>query len=134
MREGAETRHGTTLTCKKCNKSKPESSFYKKDKKTGRLDSTCKACRISEHREKNLGVTEKDYWNMYTQQNGRCGICSRRLYSKRYKAFCVDHDHTTGFIRGLLCHNCNRAIGMLQDDPAILKKAAEWVEGRVQSS
>lgn len=65
---------------------------------------------------------------MYKEQGGRCGICQRRLYSKRYKAFCVDHNHTSGKIRGLLCHNCNRAIGMLQDDPAAIQRAAEWVK------
>ncbi len=134
MREGAETRHGTTLTCKKCNTQKLETEFYKKDRKTGRLDSTCKACRISEHREKTLGVTDKDYWDMYTKQKGRCGICHRRIYSKRYKNFCVDHDHATGRIRGLLCHNCNRALGMLRDDPIALMRAIAWVEGRVRSS
>ena len=135
MREGAETRHGTTLiSCKVCNKPKTEDEFYKKDRATGRLDSTCKACRISMHREKILGVTDKMYWEMYHKQEGRCGICHRRMYSKRYKNFCVDHNHTTGVIRGLLCHNCNRAIGMLRDDPVALRRAIRWVEGRVRSS
>lgn len=121
------------MICKKCNKVKEETEFYKKDR-TGRLDSSCKACRIIHTRERTLGVTDEDYWRMYKLQAGCCGICTRRLYSKRYKAFCVDHDHKTGQIRGLLCHNCNRAIGMLQDDPIILNRASKWVEGIVRSS
>ena len=97
------------------------------------MDSTCKACRIVQNRERTLGITEEKYWDLYHKQEGRCGICNRRLYSKRYKSFCVDHDHKTGKIRGLLCHNCNRAIGMLQDDPAAIRRAAEWVEDIVRS-
>ena len=128
-REGVETRHGTTLiVCKVCTLEKPEKEFYKKDKSTGRMDSTCKACRISQHRERTLGVTDQDYWRMYKEQNGRCGICHRRIYSKRYKNFNVDHDHKTGRIRGLLCHSCNRGIGMLNDDPIALRRAVRWVE------
>lgn len=110
------------------------SEFYKKDKKTGRMDSTCKACRIIQQREKMLGVTDAEYWAMYKKQGGRCGICGRRIYSKRYKAFCVDHDHKTGKVRGLLCGPCNLALGGFKDDPAVLRKAAEWVEGIVRHS
>lgn len=135
-REGAETRHGATqkYTCKCCDKTKPEKEFYKKDRATGRLDTTCKACRIIQTRERTLGVTEEDYWRMYGLQEGRCGICKRRLYSKRYKAFCVDHDHKTGRIRGLLCHNCNGGLGMFRDDPIALLRAIDWVEGIVRTS
>lgn len=135
MREGVETGHGSTLIeCSKCHTPKPEKDFYKKDRKTGRRDTTCKACRIVLSRQRTLGVTEEDYWRMYHEQSGKCGICRRRLYSKRYKSFCVDHDHATGEIRGLLCHNCNRAIGMLRDCPTTLRRAVEWVEGTVRSS
>ena len=134
-REGVETRHGSTLkTCGKCKISKPLSEFYKRDRQTGRVDSACKACRTIYHRERVLGVTDEEYWKLYHKQNGKCGICLRRLYSKRYKVFCVDHNHATGKVRGLLCHNCNGAIGMLRDCPATIRRAARWVEGIVRSS
>lgn len=134
-REGVETGHGATLkSCSRCKEQKPTTEFYKKDAKSGRLDATCKACRIVQQRERTLGITDDGYWELYHRQGGRCGICKRRLYSKRYKAFCVDHDHETGDIRGLLCHNCNGAIGMLRDCPATIKNAAVWVEGTVRSS
>lgn len=134
-REGAETKHGATLhICSICKYPKLKKDFYKKDKKTGRRDSTCKSCRIALNRERVLGITNDDYWKMYKEQKGRCGICKRRMYSKRYKVFCVDHNHTTGEIRGLLCHNCNRALGMFRDDPIALKRAIGWVEDIVRSS
>jgi len=126
--EGVETRHGEPLkACPNCNTEKPESDFYKKDR-SGRLDSTCKSCRIVAQREKTLGVTDEDYWKLYHGQGGRCGICRSRLYSKRYKRFAVDHCHTSGRIRGLLCTNCNTAIGLLKDDPTALQRAIDWVK------
>lgn len=128
-REGVETRHGEPLkSCTNCNEVKPESEFYKKDRDTGRLDSKCKRCRIVILREKTLGITDSQYWRLYKEQGGRCGICRSRLYSKRYKRFAVDHCHTTGRIRGLLCSNCNTGIGLLKDDPNALQRAIEWVK------
>lgn len=41
----------------------------------------------------------------------------------------VDHCHKTGRIRGLLCHNCNRALGLLQDDVGVLRKAIGYLKG-----
>jgi hypothetical protein len=43
----------------------------------------------------------------------------------------VDHDHETGKVRGMLCFPCNAALGQLQDDPTIIRRAAEYVEGNV---
>lgn len=129
-REGVETRHGEpTKLCKGCGQVKPDSEFYKKDRSTGRRDGICKSCRIIKNREKTLGITEDQYWELYHKQGGRCGICRRRLYSKRYKRFAVDHCHTSGKIRGLLCSNCNTAIGLLKEDPNALQRAIEWVKG-----
>jgi hypothetical protein len=92
------------------------------------MDTTCKACRISQQRERTLGVTDAQYWDMYHEQGGRCGICRTRLNSKRYKAFAVDHCHTTGKIRGLLCTQCNTGLGLFKDDPVRLEKAIEWTK------
>ena len=128
-REGVETRHGEpTKLCLCCNTEKPTSEFYKKDAKTDRLDGICKRCRIIKTREKTLGITEEQYWDIYHEQGGRCGICQSRLYSKRYKRFAVDHDHSTGRIRGLLCTNCNTALGLFKDCPTALNRAIDWVK------
>lgn len=127
--EGVETRREAlpTYFCVKCEQEKIASEYYLKDR-NGRRDTTCKACRIIAQREKTLGVTQEQYLEMFTQQKGRCGICNSRLYSKRYKAFAVDHCHDTGRIRGLLCTNCNTGLGLFKDDPVALQRAIEWTK------
>lgn len=40
----------------------------------------------------------------------------------------LDHDHKSGRIRGVLCHQCNRALGFFKDDPQLLRKAADYLE------
>jgi hypothetical protein len=57
---------------------------------------------------------------MWDRQNGKCAICREEGFLMRedHKAtLMVDHDHATGAVRGLLCHNCNRALGLLRDSP-----------------
>jgi hypothetical protein len=63
-------------------------------------------------------------------QGGGCAICGRTPDDApgRWSRLNIDHDHKTGKVRGVLCHGCNSGIGHLQDDPALLRRAAEYVE------
>lgn len=74
---------------------------------------------------RNYGITVDEYDAILAQQNGVCAICGNRCKSGR--ALAVDHDHITGKLRGLLCMNCNRAIGWLNGDPDLIVRAAEYV-------
>ena len=67
-----------------------------------------------------------DYNKLYEEQRGCCCICKTRE-SKLNKKLFVDHCHTTGKIRGLLCHHCNAAIGMLKDDIQIMYSAIKYI-------
>lgn len=121
------------VTCLKCGISKPTSEFYFKDVPKKRMSSRCKRCQINQQREKSLGVTEDDYQRMLAAQDDSCAVCGLRIEEyrtkyNRYTQFSVDHNHSTGEVRGLLCHNCNRALGMLQDDPEILWRAVSYLE------
>lgn len=58
---------------------------------------------------------------MYDAQAGKCAICLAR------EATCVDHDHDTGDIRGLLCRKCNSAIGIIGETPELLDRAAKYL-------
>jgi len=69
------------------------------------------------------GISIDDYEAMVNSQNGQCKICSVHLEQP-----CVDHDHETGRVRGLLCSFCNRAIGLLHDDPQLCISAASYLQ------
>jgi hypothetical protein len=58
-----------------------------------------------------------------------CGICGTDEPQGRHGNFQIDHDHVTGEVRGVLCHNCNLMIGHAQDDPDILRAAIAYLEG-----
>jgi len=69
------------------------------------------------------------YEAMFTVQRGVCAICGRPETSRRYKTLSVDHCHTTGQIRGLLCSACNRALGLFQDNQYSLQNAINYLKG-----
>ena len=62
---------------------------------------------------KKFGLTEEQVGHMYEEQNGRCRICGRTEGESK-QSFCIDHDHTTGIIRGLLCVRCNLGLGFVE--------------------
>jgi hypothetical protein len=67
---------------------------------------------------------------MLKKQNNCCGICKKHISEAlltRKSNLCVDHDHKTGKIRGLLCDNCNRGIGLLGDNIDILRNAIGYL-------
>jgi len=74
------------------------------------------------------GVSFDEYEAMLVAQEGRCAVCRSEHAGGRWKRLHVDHDHATGKVRGLLCHNCNLAIGLLRDDPDRLLRAVEYLK------
>lgn len=76
-------------------------------------------------REQNLwhryGITEAEFDTLLAQQGGGCAICGRQT------TLCVDHDHDTGEVRGILCRECNRALGLFGDDSDTLERAAKYL-------
>lgn len=76
-------------------------------------------------RAANFGISPDELRGLITQYDGRCAICAGPCPSGRQLA--VDHDHITGQVRGLLCANCNRGIGLLQDSAAVAQAAADYL-------
>lgn len=77
-----------------------------------------------------IGVT--DYLSMFEKQNGVCAICHTAGFNMKKKhegQLVVDHCHDTGKVRGLLCHNCNRGLGLFQDSKEFLKRSIAYLEG-----
>lgn len=84
--------------------------------------------RSGQHRRYTVGqygLTVDEYERRELEQGGVCAICQRK--SSDGKHLCVDHDHVTGVVRGLLCGKCNSAIGLLGDDPLVIYRAHVYV-------
>ena len=78
---------------------------------------------MAAYRFKQYGVTDAQLEAMVLVQCGKCAICTEPLEPPH-----IDHDHVTGRIRGLLCGKCNKALGLVGDQPAMLRVAAEYLE------
>ena len=140
----------TSKTCTFCKTEKPLTEFFSRGGKLSHLyKSRCKLCmqvkrqewalnnkeHLNEWRRKNWvtanrrlkrrGATEELYNELYEVQQGCCAVCNEP--EEKFSWLCIDHDHSTGRIRGLLCPNCNRGIGLLQDSSVLLEKAAKYI-------
>lgn len=138
--------------CNKCLADKPLSEYHKQANTPDGRRYTCKACVSQYMRGK---FTDKHYaqkqrqnsarykygidWpvvvQMFETQGGSCKICSRTLSLEvngrdRTKAVRIDHCHSTGAVRGLLCDWCNNGLGKFFDSPALLKAAATYLEAQ----
>jgi|688.fasta_scaffold1533461_1 hypothetical protein len=128
-----------------------EFTIRKTGKRSGQPVSRCKKCRLyrqnkykngEKFREKSLydfvewpskirrayGIEPEDYYRMLEEQGGGCAICKSKVpgYNGK-KRFAIDHCHTTGKVRGVLCHPCNKALGSFKDDPNIMIEAAAYI-------
>lgn len=73
------------------------------------------------------GININTYLEMLKDQGDVCKICKQECKTKY--SLSVDHDHKSGKVRGLLCNRCNRAIGMFEDNPNLLRLAAQYIDG-----
>lgn len=100
---------GNNYSCKKCNKSKSRLSKIK-----------------------SYGLDKETFIKMFEDQNKSCAICKKSLQvsdteKMRATTLCIDHDHSTNKVRGLLCNNCNRGLGFLRDNKEILLAAYNYL-------
>lgn len=79
------------------------------------------------HLMKVYGITVDQYNTLFLKQEGKCLICGKHQRELKM-TLRIDHDHNTGKIRGLLCHGCNTAIGLLNEDIDIFKRAIQYLE------
>lgn len=91
-------------------------------RESGRSHS-CKACTSLASTASRYGLGAKALRVMLREANGRCALCKRES-----KKLVVDHDHASGAVRGLLCSACNTGMGLLGDNPNLLRIAAQYLE------
>jgi hypothetical protein len=82
--------------------------------------------------KRNYGITDADLTKKKAEQDNKCFLCGSEGFligkNNHSEKLVVDHCHETGRVRKLLCQNCNRGLGLFQDNPELLRKAAEYVE------
>ena len=134
----------TMKTCKKCNTEKLVIDFYKDKNSKDGTTSECKECRKSAERSyyhkhidqrrilyKNRRLSKTNgekltldrYQTMLSTQDNKCGICSTNMETPY-----VDHNHSTGNIRMLLCHHCNCLLGNAKENINILESAIQYIQ------
>lgn len=74
-------------------------------------------------RVKKYGLTVEQYQALLAAHNGKCAACGDDFGKRNH----IDHCHTTGVVRGLLCNNCNLGVGHFRDDPRRLESAARYL-------
>lgn len=133
--------------CRQCTLTKPVIEFRLRKKK-GRqphYETYCKVCEALNNKKwmqdnkeerkvvdfarnlkRKFGLTVGQYDSMLLAQDNKCAICPAQR-SLSGKALAVDHCHTTLEIRGLLCNECNTAIGLLKDNIDILNSAIQYL-------
>ncbi len=136
--------------CGFCKNKKPLNMFSNAPSRHMGVSGWCKECenknkrtkyqtRIRNSNLKKYGLTQTEYENLLEQQNYKCKICS--IYFKDAPSIgastkgilCVDHDHKTNKIRGLLCSRCNTGLGLFFDDVSNLKNAILYLKENSQS-
>ena len=118
-------------TCTACGVEKTITEFHKRTYKSGKVStqSKCKTCQKSDRKKYykphssirlSLGLSQEEVDRVIgTGQCQACGTTDRRL--------CIDHNHTTNQVRGLLCQNCNTALGLVGDDIGILENLINYL-------
>lgn len=133
--------------CSRCEVKQPVSNYHL-DRRSGKPRSYCKSCQNDfnrEWRKKNAekvkeanrryalthklknkyNLTEEEYDIALKESGGKCQIC------KQERKLFIDHCHTTGRFRGLICSQCNSALGMMEDLPDRLQAAANYLQAHV---
>lgn len=118
--------------CRGCEIDKPASEYRNNWHRPSGLESLCRDCISDRDRADRFEMTAEEYRTLLEEQGHVCAICLQPEAAidprnGRVKALAVDHNHTTGAKRGLLCGNCNKGIGNLGDSPERLIAAAAYL-------
>jgi len=125
-------------------KDKEKERIYKERKKTPLAieerkkydkEYNLKNREIIRHKKINhiYGLSKEEFIVLEEQHAGKCAICNKKetqidFRTKKIRSLAIDHCHTTGKVRGLLCKKCNTAIGLLEDSPSLLREALKYLE------
>lgn len=117
--------------CSKCKMEYPSTFdfFYKNSSTKDGFDTWCKKCKkiydVTYHRRTFYQVSDDKFDAMLKNQKDCCAGCGNPFGLKR---IAIDHDHSTGMTRGLLCNSCNVVLGLSQENPETLRRLIRYIE------
>ena len=129
--------------CGCCNSTLPVEMFAKNKVKKDGLQERCTPCRAQHHQKtkhlrakptadqkrkwlmSSYGLSKEEFDAMLKEQNNSCAICGTTEWGRPSPS--IDHCHATGKVRGLLCNNCNRGLGLLKDNTEIIENAIKYL-------
>jgi hypothetical protein len=125
-------------TCFMCKVEKSISLFSVDNRSKTGYQTRCKECQAivkkemaryyrGKHLEYKYGITHEQYEEMLEKQDHRCAICSIEEKYAENSRLCVDHNHETNELRGLLCKKCNQGIGLFQDNADFCDSAGRYL-------
>ena len=141
----------STKTCPDCMQTKSKTEFGRHPSYRDGLRNQCRDCRREYERRRSrspenieatresrrrsvmkwrYGTTQDEVEKMVAAQNNRCLICNTEGEGQGMQRLCIDHDHNTGKIRGMLCRKCNAGLGYFRDNPTLIRTAASYLESR----
>lgn len=95
----------------------------------GHYRSSCYKCYNLKHV---FNISFEEYEQMLSKQDGKCAICNEKETIKqktgKVRSLSIDHCHTTGKVRGLLCTNCNGGLGFFKDNKKLLRNAIKYLK------
>lgn len=121
LRKGTKVHNGQKK-CSSCLETKPITEFSRCKDTIDSYLCQCNRCRKSTILKCSYGITVDDYDKLFELQDGKCKIC------KRSEKLHVDHCHTSGKIRSLLCKECNQALGLFREEIQSLQAAIDYLQ------
>lgn len=134
----------TLFTCTSCGEDKPENDYYKAPSRASGRSGYCKGCMRAKSKawqqanpertilhsrraylKRAFGMTLEEYDEMCAKVGHACEACGGNE-----DVLCIDHDHSTGEIRGILCADCNKALGFARDNPKALAGLLHYLMSR----
>ena len=146
LQEGKLMRVATLKYCPKCKTEKPLELFNKHAKERDGLQRLCRDCQKESNRKylstekgatttrqahlrRKYGIDLQTYEELLLSQGNKCKICGVGSNpDSRANYFVIDHNHSTGDIRGLLCTKCNALLGLALDSEDILERAKQYLK------
>lgn len=136
--------------CSDCGRFRPLDAFHnsKRKSRTSKGWMACAECRNKRQRQRyasdegsriksalrhiknTYGLTASEFLAMMRRQRNLCGSCGDDMGKGRNRH--IDHCHTTGRVRELLCNRCNSALGLLKEDPARMRALLTYLERHSQ--